>query len=104
MENEIETSKNRVDQIFTGKNKKKTSRIFYLFRGLHCRCFFNGIFLIYRSIFGPAVTHTLKSVQSTLSHLQSPPERSSTIMALSCKMTSLWHDLINKACPRLPSR
>ena len=32
-----------MDQIFTGENKK--SRMFYLFRDLHCTCFFNGIFL-----------------------------------------------------------
>ena len=40
----LKFQKNSVDQIFTGENKKKTSRIFYLFRGLHCTCFFNGIF------------------------------------------------------------
>ena len=33
-----------MDQIFTGENKQKTGRIFDLFRGLHCTCFFNGIF------------------------------------------------------------
>ena len=42
VENEIETSKYSVDQIFTDENKKKTSRIFDLFRGL--RVFFNRIF------------------------------------------------------------
>ena len=38
-----------MDQIFTGENKqtnkeKKTSRIFDLFRGLHCMCFFQWNF------------------------------------------------------------
>ena len=31
-----------MDQIFTGENKK--IRVFDIFRGLHCTCFFNGIF------------------------------------------------------------
>ena len=49
VENEIETSKNSVDQIFTGENKKKTSRIFDLFRGL--RVFATEFFLVYGSSF-----------------------------------------------------
>ena len=46
MENETETSKNSVDQIFTGENKNK--RIFLLFSRF--TCFVNGIFLVYGSI------------------------------------------------------
>ena len=44
----------------------------------------------------------VKSVQSTLSPLNecSPSELWLFLM----KMTSSWHDLINKACPRLPNR
>ena len=51
VENKIEASKNSVDQIFTGKNKKtkKACRIFDLFRGL--RVFSIEIFLVYGSIF-----------------------------------------------------
>ena len=46
----LKLQKNSVDQIFTGENK--ISRIFYLFRGLHCTCFFfNGTFLVCGSIF-----------------------------------------------------
>ena len=43
------SQKNSVDQIFTGENKKKTSRIFYLFRSL--RVFSIEFFLVYGSIF-----------------------------------------------------
>ena len=44
MKNQTETSENSVNQIFTGENKKNTSRMFDLFRGLYCTCFFSGIF------------------------------------------------------------
>ena len=52
VKNEIETSKNSVNQIFTGENKKKpkqTSRIFDLFRGL--RVFSMEFLLVNGSIF-----------------------------------------------------
>ena len=42
--------------------KKKTSRIFDLFRGLHCKCFSMEFFLVNGSIFGSAVTHTLQKI------------------------------------------
>ena len=48
MENESEASKNSVDQIFTGENRK-ASLIFYLFRSL--RIFSMEFFLVYGSIF-----------------------------------------------------
>ena len=59
----LKLQKNSVDQIFTGENKKKTSRIFDLFRGLHHTYFFSmEFFLVYGSIFGSAVTHTLQKI------------------------------------------
>ena len=47
-----------------------------------------------------------KSVQSTLNHLQSPPEQ--TQSQRNClflvKITSSWHDLIHNACPKSPKK
>ena len=48
MENESQTSKNSVDQIFPSENKKQVD-FFYLFQGLHV--FSMEFFLIYGSIF-----------------------------------------------------
>ena len=56
----LKLHKSSVDQIFTGENKK--SRIFDLFRGLHCTCFLMEFFLDYGPIFGFAVTHTLQKI------------------------------------------
>ena len=47
-----------MDQIFTVENRKKTCGIFDDFRGL--RVFSMGFCLVYRSIFGSAVTYTLQ--------------------------------------------
>ena len=55
----LKLQENSVDQMFTGENtkaKKKTNRIFDLFRGL--RIFSIEFFLVYGSIFGSTVTHT----------------------------------------------
>ena len=49
----------------------------------------------------------LKSVQSTLSHMQSAPERTNAVPAqlwlFLVKMTTSLHDLIDKACPSSPN-
>ena len=58
MKNEGETSKNCMNQTFTGENKKETSKIFDDFRGL-C-VFLMEFWFVYRSIFGSAVTYTLQ--------------------------------------------
>ena len=48
----------------------------------------------------------VKSVQSALSHLQSPPEQmqsqSNYVWLFLVKITSSGHDLINNGCPKSP--
>ena len=48
-------------------------------------------------------TTGVKSSQSTLSHLQSPPEKNAVpaqLWLFLVKITSSWHDYINNACPK----
>ena len=62
MENEIETSKDSVDKIFTSENKK-TSRIFYLSRGLLYVFFqYPDFSWSMGQFFGSTVTHTLQKL------------------------------------------
>ena len=50
--------------------------------------------------------HFASLVQSTLSHLQSPPEQmqSQHNYGSSCQNDTFMDDLINNACPKLPQK